>query len=391
MWEVIEPKKHERTMSRTPRKCAYCGQQHGTGSPFYNKAKDCWSITVADGQNRMLAKGFDSHDRAMQLWHESKSLEQAPETLIAKPEPSTVTVVEILDRYLISSQDNKKTFKVAQFFLSAYAKRFGNWSIERMKTEGLGATITWLKGQTTWQSGSKELFCKKLKAAFNLAAKTQLIEFNPLKLLNTGRNRDKAKTRETFFTDEQLKKLFDAIGTRGATAKLAFKVLLETGCRPSELCNLTAADVKIEDGLTYWLVDHKNKKKTGKKRKVYMMTTELENIISEQCKKHPAGAIFRNAWGSPWTPDALGERLRETLQRIGLDEHQLINGRKEYKYVVYTFRHTFAFRCVGGHYKGKPLPYAQIADLMGNSALEVEKTYGHIEHTTPKLVAQLKS
>jgi hypothetical protein len=76
---------------------------------------------------------------------------------------------------------------------------------------------------------------------------------------------------------------------------------------------------------------------------------------------------------------------------------KIANGKQknEYHYVVYTYRHTFAHRYLTGFYTrpdGTPivLNYGEVAELMGNSATEVERTYGKLVKATTYLSSLAK-
>src|SRR6185295_2511360 len=253
-------------------------------------------------------------------------------------------------------------------------------TVAQLRHGGVAQIKAWAKAHENWRGSLKTTFAR-VKAVFNFAANgddnedsLDLIQSSPIRKLNTGKNRVKDRTRITFFSQEHV----DAIlghaenSTRCPQFGLAFKVLIGTGCRPEEFCGVTAKDVKYDEhGGMYWFVKHKNQKKTGERRRVYMLTAELAEITKEQMAKFPEGPLFRNGWGVAWNKGSLLTQLRricesEACAALGLNEYRVVNedaiaeakrrkatvpkDRKEYKYVVYTTRHTFGYRWVNGFY-----------------------------------------
>lgn len=199
--------------------------------------------------------------------------------------------------------------------------------------------------------------------------------------------------RVAYFTAEQVDAILRNASPHFATA---FRALLGTGCRPGELTKLTASDVEQSEGELFWIINHKNQRHTGGKRRVYL-TDEVQQITRGLLEQFPRGRLFRS--GDLANPDGelsetyLSHSLREICRKpecrsLGLDDYKLAQRcdgtpTKLYKYVPYTTRHTFAVRYLTGFYKdaaGQPiiLGYPEIAQYLGNSASVVEKIYGHL-------------
>ena len=101
--------------------------------------------------------------------------------------------------------------------------------------------------------------------------------------------------------------------------------------------------------------------KTHKPRTIYV-APEIAELVRPLMKRYPHGPLFRNQHGKPWTIDALRRaflRLKTRLakKKIKLDDDAC----------MYTCRHTFAKRTLGGYWSGKPCTIEQLAGLMGNT------------------------
>jgi integrase len=318
--------------------------------------------------------------------------------------------------YLKNNHGEKSSsYKNAQSILTDFAHHprygFAKTTIRDMRDGGIARIKLWVAAHR-WNDSTKHLVYSTLKAMFNYATdkhedSLNIIETSPIARLNTGRMRVKARARLWTFSAEQEAAILANADPRGLYVHfgLAFKTLLATGVRPEEFCSLTAADVvKDDNGRLHWWIDHKNQYRTGEKRRVYL-TPEVERVTAEQMKLYPEGPIFRNCWGKPWDVDSLYRALRRVTARpackaLGLDDYDLgtrTDGKrkKEYRFVTYSCRHTFAHRHLTGFYKkpdGTPivLNYGEVGALMGNSAAEVERTYGKLAKATTHLSSLLQ-
>lgn len=138
------------------------------------------------------------------------------------------------------------------------------------------------------------------------------------------------------------------------------------------------------------------------------LTDEMQRITNEQMKRYPTGKLFRNASGTAWTPEYLNMLFRRICQTpdcvaLNLNNSTMLKRRakdkikefRQFEYVIYVTRHTFAHRLLTGFYKdhaGNPLilGYSEVAEYMGNSAREVEKTYGKLARATTVLAKRIK-
>jgi integrase len=107
--------------------------------------------------------------------------------------------------------------------------------------------------------------------------------------------------------------------------------------------------------------------KTKKLRTVYV-APEIAEIVREQMRKYPEGVLFRTMRGKPWNPQILSSGFSKIRDKLNA-EGRHIDGD------LYTCRHTFAKRTLGGHWSGKPCSLEQLAGLMGNSPTICWKYY----------------
>lgn len=203
--------------------------------------------------------------------------------------------------------------------------------------------------------------------AFSWAASPEvaLIKANPIKGTKVG----KVRSRVTYFTPEQEKLLCESANSQLA---MVIKVLIRTGCRPHELVQLTAQHVEETSKGQVWRFSPEEHKTghTGKAR-IVRVATEVAEIVRELIRKYPEGPLFRSVSGLPWS----NQRLRDQFSCL---KRRLIE--KGHKFsaddCLYSTRHTFAKRMLGGYWTGKPATIETVAGAMGNSRQVAWETYG---------------
>ena len=199
----------------------------------------------------------------------------------------------------------------------------------------------------------------------------------------------------------------DAIASNAEPAfAKAFKVLLLTGCRPDEICRMTKDDVRDQDGL-HAMIDHKNQKNkmfNGQKQRVYLLFAELKQLFREAMDQYPSGPIFRTKTGKGWSVATLEKAFRETAaqppcKKLGLDRHHVrlrSDGVevRQYEFVPYVCRHTFAYRLLAGFHldpQGNRIKknYGEVGLYIGDSAKMVEDVYGKLARATEMLSEEI--
>jgi len=328
---------------------------------------------------------------------------------IAPPIAVTITsgeqmrVDELAGRFLEwhASRVSRTRLRQSRFYLRDFVSCLGHLTIAEMRRGGCAMVDAWVCSHRGWNGCRGSVICR-VKQLFKWGSDQGFYSGSPVALLDRPGN----NTRVAYFSPEQV----DAILRHGSeNFRQAFRAMLATGCRPSELTYLDAADVTTDlHGEKYWLVHHKNEQHTGQRRRIYLTAEALE-ITDSLLRKFSSGRLFRSA--NKGRPDAplsetyLNHGLRKVCRlpecrALGLDEFQPLQRSsgapmRLYKYVAYTCRHTFAVRYLTGHYRdedGQPiiLGYPEVAQYMGNSAAMVEKIYGHLVEQTKFLSARLR-
>ena len=203
-----------------------------------------------------------------------------------------------------------------------------------------------------------------IKVAFHWAAEMGLIAESPLRKLKDG----KVPVRLTYITPEQEQRMIELAHPRFA---VALKICIRCGFRPNEFCRLTAAHLeKTEQGLIvrYKIAESKTGKQTGKPRVVYARDPEIVALFLDAAEAHPVGSLFRCMRHDAWNPGSLNrafQRVRILAEASGIEFPLGVS--------IYSTRHTFAKRTLGGYWTGKPTNVETLARLMGNSPVVARK------------------
>jgi integrase len=312
---------------------------------------------------------------------------KATQSMVEKP--VGVTVREVCDRYLKYARNHGsvKTYNLRSGFLydfvTGFPRRFRTCKQELPKSDrihrGFGNILCtdltradvqdWLDAHPKWTNTRAPVVA--LLRAINYAKhELKLIHENPL----CGLPKMKDGRRETYFTPEVEEAIYKYAHPALA---MAIKVCIFTGARPGiEFASLEARHVQETDRGQIWRFPA-HEAKGGKKERIIYTPKGIAEIVREQIKKYPDGKLFRDKEGKPWTNIKLSHEfrnLRKKLQKMGV----LIGDA-----VIYSARHTFSKRMLGGYW-GQQVSLEVLAGLLGNS---VKVCWDHYAQWSPRYVA----
>ncbi len=330
--------------------------------PWYWAQRDCWCVTIG-GKRHILAQGKASKGEATAEFHRLMVASGRQEV-----RKSALTVGDLLDLFLEDvwraveqGERARVTYDGYVRFLSSANERLGRLRATDVRPHDVKG---WFNApELRWGPTTRHNAATAFKAAFRWAKKGGLIPEDPV------RDMDKptARRRILVLTDDQVRALLDATPDR--PWKDLITALWETGCRPSEVCTLTAAQVDLDRGL--WLVRNKTRRKTGRESRPVPLNPTMLEISRRLVTAHPDGPIFRNRRGRPWTRNAMALRFRALRMRLGLGPEA----------TGYAIRHRYAMEGIR-----KGLSSSELAALMGHTnAAMVDKVYGHWDQQHERL------
>jgi len=266
-----------------------------------------------------------------------------------------IPAAQVCDLFLEHAKRHNEvaTYRWYQYFLQSFCSSHGK--VPAMDLKPFHVT-RWLDANPNWK-GARRNAVTVVKRAFNWADRQGVLTPNPL------RNVEKppARKRTRILTETERAEILGAIKDR-KFRDFVF-ALQSTGCRPSEIARLTAAEVNLELGV--WIFDtHKAARRTQKPRVVYLTPVMLE-MSRKLVAERPTGPLFPSfKLGRPFTKNAIRTRFRRLRKKLPHLKH----------FVCYNFRHTYATDALANG-----VTAAQVAELLGHNSIRmVEQHYGHL-------------
>lgn len=308
---------------------------------------------------------------------------------------SNNTVDVVAELYLRYLRDVKKvqpeTFSIRQRYVSAFVNGgFGKRLVGSLVHQEVYAFCndkrTVRKGYC-WDDGSVRNCLDSLQACFNWAVKSLALPRNPLK----GIESPSASSRgvECVVSPEVHKKILKYLSRQDALAFRQLVIALEnSGARPSEITNATAADWNDTDGCLVYRKNatrrqgsHKHKTAKSKDRCIFF-TGEALDMMRQLVAIHPTGYLFHPSTKRhgkrarlKWKKKEVNDRWRSMRDKLQIAE--------EVK--LYGYRHAFATTNIKAG-----MSVDTLACLMGNTAAIIRLHYSHLLDDKVNLRAQLE-
>ena len=323
--------------------------------PFFRPARGLWYVWH-DGKQVNL--GADK-DAAFTTWHALRS---------AAPEPPAETrklLVVVIDAFLdfVEKHRDGHTYRWYKDRLQLFVKTIpAALTLDQLKPFHVQK---WIDGYPDLSSGSKRNYCRSIVRCMNWAEEQGYVQRSPLAHFR----KPPGGNKELVVTPEQYQALLDR--TDDQEFKDLLTVTWETGCRPQESLRVEARHMDLPNRRWHFAAsESKNKRK---QRIVYLTDKALE-ITKRLMEKHPAGPLFRNVDGRPWTTDATNCRFQRIKKQKGI------------KFSLYALRHSFAH-----HAMTKGVDSITVATFLGHSdPTLLARTYSHISQNQTFLQEQLK-
>jgi integrase len=337
--------------------------------PFFRKHDGWWVVQLRQGNKRWQhklikgtpPKGKDTEQEAYRLF--SQLMAEGSDQL---PAPAKIRMAEVLKAFLEHSAATHKpsTFAWYKNFLVSFDDLYGALRPHQVTPAIVEA---WLKTEEGWK-GSRRGAIIAIKGALNWAYENKKIVSHPLH----GLKPPPVKCRERFLTPEERRRIFDSYPLGDPFRDFLF-ALDQTGCRPGEVANVTAADVDLRTGV--WdLTEHKTRGKTGQKRPV-ILTPAMVQLTEKLMRAYPEGTLFRNENGKPWVRNSIRCRFRRVREKLNLGKDV----------VAYLYRHAV---CTDLLEAGVGL--AQTCEILGHKTTDmVMRHYSKIRNRREHLREQI--
>lgn len=326
-----------------------------TPKPRYRADRDLWYVTIK-GSRHTLAKGEHNREEATRAFHRimATSEAQAPARVVGE------SVEVICNRYLdhALAELAPLTYEFYRRHLAPFGEIHRDLAAADLRPHHVSAWV----GSKGWNPTTRSNAVTAIKRAFSWAARNGHIAEDPIRYAEKPR----PLRRETIPDQAQLDRIFAAI--RDPEFRDLATALRESGCRPSEVFAVKAADFDPEMGT--WTVINKTRHKGDQTRIVYL-TDEMVELSARLAKEHPTGPMFRNRIGGAWNRDSVVSRFTRLRIKLGMGK----------EVTAYALRHLFV---TDGLERGVPI--ATMAELVGHKNTNmISKVYSKLSERTGHL------
>jgi integrase len=333
-----------------------------TPKPWYWSARNAWYVQIDGKQTRLGAAETKTKIPPDDVRREYHRL-MACRGLITDEDRRKASVPEVIEAFIAGKAATRtKTVKTYLFYLEPFAHRFRGRKPDSIKVSEVLAFVT---SRSTWSDGTKHNAVVTVKALYRWARDVGYLDANPMAGLT---NPYPAGRRERGITLAEFEGMIGAV--RDDAFKTVLRFLRDTGCRPGELCKLTARHLDpVQPVATLRPGEHKTGRRTGRSRTILLPGTIAEEL-RELARQRPTGPLLRNTKGDPWNPNTIEKRVRRLRRKLNLPDDV----------VPYAARHSFLTRLVE---TGTPLAIA--AKIAGHSRIDtIQDVYLHPELTAMK-------
>jgi len=330
--------------------------------PWFRAAPSAWYVELRGKQVRLgeHPDGAPAPKKTKGSWNPPASILEAFYKLMAAdpaslPDPDRVLTAQVCDLFLGHAErhNQRPTYLWYRHFLQGFTDLYGRLPARDLKP--LHVT-RWLDAHPDWDGGRRNAVTA-VKRAFNWADEQGVLSPSPLRNVQ----KPPARRRTRILTAIEWEEILAAVPDRNFRDYLS--ALYQTGCRPSEVARVTAANVDLALGV--WVFDkHKSAAATGKPRVIYLAPGMVEmsrRLVAER----PDGPLFPSRkLGRPFSKNAVRCRFRRLRAKLPHLKH----------FVCYNLRHTYATDALA-----RGVSAAQVAELLGHTSIRmVEQHYGHL-------------
>lgn len=270
--------------------------------PWYWKERKSWYVTI-NGQRHNLGT------EKKEAFEEFHKLMASPQARLK--EESVAAVLDDFQTWTIENRAKRTADRYKDFlqaFIAYAPAKDQAMGLLRVGELHAGHVTTWLNSHPTWNSTTKRNAITALQRAFNWAVKNRGLDRNPIK----GMEKPEAKRRNTVVTPAEFEKLLAEVKDQPFRELLI--ISYDSGARPFEIKRLEARHVQLDKQRA---VIPAEEAKGKIPRAIYFPTERSTKIIKRLVKERPAGPLFLNNRGRPWTGMAVKCRMEDLEDKIG--------------------------------------------------------------------------
>lgn len=260
-----------------------------------------------NGQRRYLGKDRKLAERQ---FHEIMAAPPRPQTTVIPRDLLFGILKVFVDHLRNSSEISRETVEWYRSRIQSFMDYLSEHDLHELTVAETRPyhVQEWVDSRTGLSSGSKRNLMRSIQRPLRWAKKQGYVENNPLSDLEKPRG----GKRELVISEAEWRDILSLVPDDELRDLLL--VSWETGCRPQESLIVEARHVDATN--SRWLFPV-GESKTQIPRMVYLNDKALE-ITLRRMERYPAGPIFRNSAGKPWTTDAINCAFIRIQIRMGL-------------------------------------------------------------------------
>lgn len=318
-------------------------------APRWYESRKAWYVELG-GKQHLLAKGKANKAEAF------KRFNQLMAEGTAQPTRRDLTVQALAELFIDWNDGKVEPVTQAGYKrrLQSFIDAYGNSPAADVRPYHV---TQWLAKHPAWNDSTRFGYVTAVKRLYNWATRQGYLDANPVK------NADKPAMgrRAQVLTAEQAERIIAHV--RNPRFRDLLVAIWDSGCRPNEVFTLTADRVDLAGGT--WRVVNKTRRKTGEPTRLIYLTDRLRELSARLVAERPAGPLFVNARGNPWTNGAMSCAWDDLRKQLGYG-HEV---------TAYAFRHRYVTDAlVNG------VPIATVAALVGHRGTAmISKHYSHLD------------
>ncbi len=265
--------------------------------PFFKKGRGVWYVEI---DRKQVNLGSDK-DEAFRRYHQ----------FMSQPQPKYVaadSVLGVVDAYLewCSKHRAPDTYRWYRDRLQEFARHIDpTLSVAQLRPFHVQQ---WIDAREGWADGSRRNAIRAVKRVFKWAEEQGYIDRSPVAHMK----KPKGGKREIIVSQKEFDEILSLAPDRGFRDLVI--VTWETGCRPQESLIVEARHVDLVN--QRWVFQQSEEKSRSSMRVVYLTDRALE-IVKRLMFAYPAGPLFRNSDGEPWTADSVNCAFTRIQVRMG--------------------------------------------------------------------------
>jgi len=261
--------------------------------PFWKSSHQCFYVKVNGKQTRL----DPDEKRAHEIWHELKAgtRELGPDAKL----------IEVISEFLAYAKkyNAESTWDWYRRHLKSFHTYIGPVKVQQLKPLHVERWV-----EATYQTTNPNTLnnvMRPIVRCLNWAAKSGRITSSPL----AGMVKPRPTSRDVDLTEDQYDRLLAAIKDQPLLDVVS--TMWHTGCRPTEVRRVTAAEVG--DRCWQWPLNAPGKF-AGR---VVLLNDHAWALTQRLAAANPTGPLYRNRRKNGWTKDALCTRLNRLGVQLG--------------------------------------------------------------------------